>query len=57
MLKDEHISLKVQNYMEILPDILQELVPDTSTLKDRLVVLYTNHYIFTLYVCIMYFSL
>ncbi|XP_050529458.1 rho GTPase-activating protein 190 isoform X3 [Daktulosphaira vitifoliae] len=34
MLKDEQVSKRVQNYMEMLPDILQELVPEISTLKD-----------------------
>lgn len=34
MLKDEQLSKRVQNYMEMLPDILQELVPEISTLKD-----------------------
>lgn len=38
MLKDEQVSKKVQSYLEMLPDILQELVPESSTLKDRFVV-------------------
>lgn len=38
MLKDEQVSKRVQNYMEMLPDILQELVPEISTLKDGLVI-------------------
>lgn len=37
MLKDEQVSKRVHNYMAILPDILQELVPEISTLKDGLV--------------------
>lgn len=37
MLKDEQLSKRVQNYLEMLPDILQELVPEISTLKDGLV--------------------
>lgn len=38
MLKDEQVSKRVHNYMAILPDILQELVPEISTLKDGLVI-------------------
>lgn len=40
MLKDEQVSKRVHNYMEMLPDILQELVPEISTLKDGLVIVY-----------------
>jgi hypothetical protein len=39
MLKDEQVSKRVQNYMEMLPDILQELVPEISTLKDGFVII------------------
>lgn len=34
MLKDLQVSKRVKNYLEMLPDILQELVPEISTLKD-----------------------
>ncbi|VVC36948.1 Hypothetical protein CINCED_3A007446 [Cinara cedri] len=34
MLKDDQVSKKIQNYIEMLPDILQELIPEISTLKD-----------------------
>lgn len=40
MLKDEQVSKRVHNYMEMLPDILQELVPEISTLKDGWVHIY-----------------
>jgi hypothetical protein len=33
-LKDEHLAKRVQGYMEMLPDILQEMVPDLSNLQD-----------------------
>ncbi|KAL1130273.1 hypothetical protein AAG570_013211 [Ranatra chinensis] len=33
-LKDEHLAKKVQGYMEMLPDILQEMVPDISSFRD-----------------------
>ncbi|XP_071440115.1 rho GTPase-activating protein 190 isoform X6 [Hetaerina americana] len=33
-LKDEHLAKRVQGYMEMLPDVLQEMVPDLSSLKD-----------------------
>lgn len=33
-LKDEHLAKKVQSYMEILPDVLQEMIPDISQLQD-----------------------
>uniref|UniRef100_A0A1B6K9C5 Rho-GAP domain-containing protein n=1 Tax=Graphocephala atropunctata TaxID=36148 RepID=A0A1B6K9C5_9HEMI len=33
-LKDEHLAKRVQSYMEMLPDILQEMVPEISTLRD-----------------------
>ncbi|XP_075218370.1 rho GTPase-activating protein 190 isoform X2 [Lycorma delicatula] len=33
-LKDEHLAKRVQGYMEMLPDILQEMVPEISTLRD-----------------------
>ncbi|GLH15539.1 GTPase-activating protein CdGAPr [Gryllus bimaculatus] len=34
-LKDEHLAKKVQGYMDMLPEVLQEMVPDLSTLRDR----------------------
>jgi len=34
MLKDEQLSKRVQNYLEMLPDIIQELVPEMASLKD-----------------------
>jgi len=43
MLKDEQVSKRVQNYMEMLPDILQELVPEISTLKDGSVLIFVNN--------------
>lgn len=33
-LKEEHVRKRVQGYMEMLPDILQEMVPDLSSLRD-----------------------
>lgn len=39
MLKDEQLSKRVQNYLEMLPDIIQELVPEMASLKDGLVIL------------------
>ncbi|CAH1393447.1 unnamed protein product [Nezara viridula] len=33
-LKDDHFAKKVQSCIEILPDVLQELVPDISLLQD-----------------------
>lgn len=43
MLKDEQVSKRVQNYMEMLPDILQELVPEISTLKDGYVFIFYHN--------------
>lgn len=37
-LRDEQLSIRIQNYMEMLPNVLQKLVPDISTLKDGLVI-------------------
>lgn len=34
-LKDEQLAKKVAHYMEMLPDILHELVPDINTFTDR----------------------
>lgn len=34
-LKDEQIQRRVQNYMEILPDVLSDLIPDVNQLSDR----------------------
>ncbi|XP_049781040.1 rho GTPase-activating protein 190 isoform X2 [Schistocerca cancellata] len=34
-LKDEHLAKRVQGYMDMLPEILQEMVPDISSLRDR----------------------
>ncbi|XP_066996552.2 rho GTPase-activating protein 190 isoform X2 [Anabrus simplex] len=34
-LKDEHLAKRVQGFMDMLPDVLQEMVPDLSTLRDR----------------------
>ncbi|XP_014247205.1 rho GTPase-activating protein 190 isoform X2 [Cimex lectularius] len=33
-LKDEHFAKKVQSYMDLLPDILQEMVPDMSMFHE-----------------------
>uniref|UniRef100_A0A1B6CUS5 Rho-GAP domain-containing protein n=1 Tax=Clastoptera arizonana TaxID=38151 RepID=A0A1B6CUS5_9HEMI len=33
-LKDEHLAKRVQGYMEMLPDVLQEMIPEISTLRD-----------------------
>uniref|UniRef100_A0A0A9YN62 Rho GTPase-activating protein 190 n=1 Tax=Lygus hesperus TaxID=30085 RepID=A0A0A9YN62_LYGHE len=33
-LKDEHLAKKVQSYMDMLPDILQELMPDISMFHE-----------------------
>lgn len=43
-LKDEQLAKKVAHYMEMLPDILHELVPDINTFTDRYVSI--NIYIF-----------
>jgi hypothetical protein len=46
-LKDEHLAKRVQGYMDMLPDILQEMVPDLSNLQDGLVIIITYlHIIF-----------
>lgn len=45
MLKDDQVSKKIQNYIEMLPDILQELVPEISTSKDGLVILFKTNII------------
>lgn len=34
-LKDEYLAKRVQGFMDMLPEILQEMVPDLSTLRDR----------------------
>ncbi|KAL1455174.1 hypothetical protein WDU94_009286 [Cyamophila willieti] len=34
-LKDEYLQKRVQGYLEMLPEILQELVPEISTLRDK----------------------
>lgn len=34
-LKDEQLAKRVAHYMEILPDVLHELVPDINTFTDR----------------------
>lgn len=36
-LKDEQLAKRVAHYMEMLPDILHELVPDINTFTDRLI--------------------
>ena len=36
-LKDEHLQKRVQGYMDLLPEVLQEMVPDLNTLQDRYV--------------------
>ncbi|XP_059469346.1 rho GTPase-activating protein 190 isoform X13 [Neocloeon triangulifer] len=33
-LKDEQLSARLNNYMDMLPEILQEMVPDLNTLHD-----------------------
>ncbi|XP_073999023.1 rho GTPase-activating protein 190 isoform X4 [Rhodnius prolixus] len=33
-LKDEHVARKVRGYMEVLPDILQEMIPDISVFHE-----------------------
>lgn len=33
-LQDEHIAKKIQGYMALLPDILQEMFPDVTALRD-----------------------
>nr|XP_018903141.1 PREDICTED: rho GTPase-activating protein 190 isoform X3 [Bemisia tabaci] len=33
-LKDEYLAKRVQGYLEMLPDILQELVPEISSFRD-----------------------
>ena len=35
-LKDEYLAKRVQGFMEMLPDVLQEMIPDLNTLQDRL---------------------
>lgn len=42
MLKDDQVSKKIQNYIEMLPDIFQELVPEISIFKDGLVKIFKN---------------
>lgn len=34
-LKDEQLAKRIAHYMEMLPDILHELVPDINTFTDR----------------------
>ena len=34
-LKDDQLATRIAHYMEMLPDILHELVPDISTFSDR----------------------
>jgi hypothetical protein len=34
-LKDEFLQKRKQGYLEMLPEILQELVPEISTLRDK----------------------
>lgn len=34
-LKDEYLAKRVQGFMEMLPDVLQEMIPDLNTLQDR----------------------
>nr|CAD7413573.1 unnamed protein product [Timema cristinae] len=34
-LKDEHLAKRIQSFMDILPDILHEMVPELSNLRDR----------------------
>lgn len=36
-LKDEYLAERVQGFMEMLPDVLQEMIPDLNSLQDRLV--------------------
>ncbi|XP_034252394.1 rho GTPase-activating protein 190 isoform X12 [Thrips palmi] len=33
-LKDEYLAERVQGFMEMLPDVLQEMIPDLNTLQD-----------------------
>lgn len=33
-LKDEYLAQRVQGFMEMLPDVLQEMIPDLNTLQD-----------------------
>lgn len=33
-LQDEHFAKKIQGYMDMLPDILQEMFPDVTALRD-----------------------
>jgi hypothetical protein len=33
-LQDEHFAKKIQVYMDMLPDILQEMFPDVTALRD-----------------------
>nr|CAD7428515.1 unnamed protein product [Timema monikensis] len=35
-LKDEHLAKRIQSFMDILPDILHEMVPELSNLRDRI---------------------
>ncbi|XP_063220269.1 rho GTPase-activating protein 190 isoform X2 [Bacillus rossius redtenbacheri] len=34
-LKDEHLAKRIQCFMAVLPEVLQEMVPDLSALRDR----------------------
>lgn len=42
-LKDEQLAKRVAHYMEILPEVLHELVPDINTFTDRLVGMLKNN--------------
>jgi hypothetical protein len=33
-LQDEHFAKKVQGYMDMLPDILQEMFPEVTALRN-----------------------
>jgi hypothetical protein len=33
-LQDEHFAKKIQGYMDMLPDALQEMFPDVIALRD-----------------------
>jgi hypothetical protein len=33
-LQDEHVAKKIQGYIAMLPDILQEMFPDVTALRD-----------------------
>lgn len=34
-LKDEQLAKRIARYMEVLPDILNELIPDINTFNER----------------------